>query len=289
MRKINLKQKKYYESRINRSKNAAVGKVVPAANWATNVWAFLRGAMLAFGKEVGVESDILASHRCWTEDLENKAVLDLGCHDSNQLSLWIAERCKTYTGLDLSESAVAALNEKLAARNLDNARAVAQDLLDGGIPANSVDVVYAQGVMHHFYDLDEALQELVRVLRPGGIVVTVDPMMTEPVNRVFRFLYRPFQSNAAWEWPFTRKTFRTLGRYFEIEEMHGYFGIAKLGFPLMAIPGLRPIGRMVSRWGAKFDKTHASRFGFPFYLCWKVTMKLRAKPEFTPLGSQSPA
>lgn len=277
MRQVNLTQKAYYESRFGRKEQRASRKIVPAANWVTNLWAFLRATMLAFGREVGVGDRVLSQHGDWLEDLGGKTVLDLGCFEGNQLSLSIAERCGSYIGLDLSEKATAALTRKLEARNLANARAIAGDLLDGALPADSVDVVYAQGVLHHFSDFEEALKELARIMRPGGVIVTVDPMMTEPVNRFFRILYRPFQSNAAWEWPFTRASFRLIERYFEIDEMQGYFGMARLGFPFMAIPGLRRLGRAVSRRGAAFDDRHASQFGLPFYFCWKVTMKLRVR------------
>jgi len=114
-------------------------------------------------------------------------------------------------------------------------------------------------------------------MRPDGIVITVDPMMTDPLNRFFRILYRPFQSNAAWEWPFTRKTFRMIEQYFEIEELQGYFGMARLGFPLMTVPGLAGVGQKVSQWGLEFDKRWARDLGLPFYSCWKVTMKLRVR------------
>lgn len=76
-------------------------------------------------------------------DISDSNVLDLGCFDGNQLSLWIAERCKKYIGLDLSENAISVLNRKLEAGKLNHAKAIAEDLLDGKQPAISVDVVYA--------------------------------------------------------------------------------------------------------------------------------------------------
>jgi len=282
MRGINRKQKQYYESQFVKPGAQQRHKRLPAANRLTNVWALLRRGMLRSGNRIGVNDLVFSLHRRWMGDLGDATVLDLGCFDGNQLSLWIAARCREYIGLDLSENAIAVLNEKLAAEKLQNARAIAADLLDGVLPADSIDLVYAQGVVHHFQDLDEALRELARVMKPGGTIVTVDPMMTEPFNRFFRVLYRPFQTNAAWEWPFTRRTFRTIERYFEIEEMQGFFGLARFGLPLLAVPGLRWAGRRLSQWGLEFDRRHARQFGFWFYFCWKVTMKLRLRPDGRP-------
>lgn len=277
MRAVNRRQKEYYDARVRSRQAPNEKRLIPNANRATNLWAQLRRRMIICGKEIGLDEYLYSMHERWMSDLEGRSVLDLGCYDGNQLSLWIAERCGQYTGIDLSEQAVDILNGKLAERNLTNARALAIDLLDGALPENSIDVVYAQGVIHHFNDLEVALGELCRIMKPDAVLITVDPMMTEPINRICRAIYRPFQSNAAWEWPFTRKTFRLLDRYFEIDEMHGYFGMSKLGFPLMAVPLLDRAGKAVSRWGAEFDHAHAAHFGIPFYLCWKVTMKLRAR------------
>jgi len=277
MRQINRKQKEFYESRFADRKGTEQRKTVPAANWVTNFWASLRNHMLRCGKRVSMDTFVFSLHRRWMGDISDSNVLDLGCFDGNQLSLWIAERCKKYIGLDLSENAISVLNRKLEAGKLNHAKAIAEDLLDGKQPANSVDIVYAQGVVHHFRDLEEALKEIARIMRPDGIVITVDPMMTDPLNRFFRILYRPFQSNAAWEWPFTRKTFRMIEQYFEIEELQGYFGMARLGFPLMTVPGLAGSVKKVSQWGLEFDKRWARKLGLPFYFCWKVTMKLRVR------------
>ena len=73
------------------------------------------------------------------------------------------------------------------------------------------------------------LKELYRALKSGGIVVSFDPLMTEPLNRLARMLYRPLQTDHEWEWPFTFSSFRYLQRYFEIANIQGFMGMSKLG------------------------------------------------------------
>ena len=145
-------------------------------------------------------------------------------------------------------------------------------------PDNHFDLVYAYSVLHHFKDVSVIIEELHRVLKPGGMIISLDPMMTEPLNRLARALYRPLQTDRDWEWPFTRETFRLFQNYFEIADMQGFMGMVKLGFPFQIIPGLDNFGKVIEGWGLKFDNKYARSFGVPFFLCWFSTLQLR-KPD----------
>ena len=54
-------------------------------------------------------------------------------------------------------------------------------------PANHFDLVCGLGVLHHL-DLDVALEEIARVLRPGGVFMFSEPLDNNPVGRVVRRL-----------------------------------------------------------------------------------------------------
>jgi ubiquinone/menaquinone biosynthesis C-methylase UbiE len=229
-------------------------------------------------KLLGVDEQLYALHRKWMQNLKGSHVLDLGCFAGNHLSLWIAENCAEYTGIDLSEQAIAALNAKLRERQLTHAHAYMQDFLANSYPDDHFDLVYAFSVLHHFKDMDTMLAELHRVLKPGGIIISFDPLMTEPLNRLARLLYRPLQADRDWEWPFTFKMFHLIQKYFEILDMQGLMGMVKLGFPFQLIPGLERLGQAISHWGVEFDNKYACRSGLAFSLCWLATLQLR-KPE----------
>ena len=57
------------------------------------------------------------------------------------------------------------------------------DRLD--FPADTFDVVYAGNLLHHV-DLDQTLEQIHRVLKPGGRVVTWDPLRHNPAINVYR-------------------------------------------------------------------------------------------------------
>jgi 2-polyprenyl-3-methyl-5-hydroxy-6-metoxy-1,4-benzoquinol methylase len=274
MQQINVRQKDFYESLFDAYQ--IEGPVaVQAANVATNIWAQMRRRLVEMRRATGIDEQIYELHRKWLGDLTGSRILDLGCFTGNHLSLWIAENCAEYTGIDLSEQAVAVLNAKLRERQLTHACAYAQDFLASSYPDNYFDKIYAFSVLHHFNDMSVILQELHRVLKPGGVLISFDPLMTEPLNRFMRMLYRPLQTDRDWEWPFSYATFRLLLKYFEIADMRGFMGMVKLGFPLQMVPGLVHLGQVVGRWGLKFDDKYTQRLGLPFFLCWLATLCLR--------------
>jgi ubiquinone/menaquinone biosynthesis C-methylase UbiE len=274
MLQINVRQKDFYESHFDATQSD-IHHRERAANLLTNIWARIRDSLIEMRSVLGISEQICDLHRLWLRDVSSQRVLDLGCFSGNPLSLWIAEHSAEYIGIDLSEQAIALLNEQLQALQLHHAHAYAEDFLANSYPDNYFDVVYAQAVLHHFKDMTVILDELYRVLKPGGIIISFDPLMTEPLNRCLRLLYRPFQSDRDWEWPFTRKTIRQLQNYFQIQAMQGFMGMAKLGFPFQLIPGLFALGVTLGKWGNKYDTVHTQKMGLSFFLCWQMTLCLR--------------
>jgi 2-polyprenyl-3-methyl-5-hydroxy-6-metoxy-1,4-benzoquinol methylase len=267
---LNVEQKAFYEAR------AVTGGVRnPVANLPTRLWTRLRQAMQRAEKHSGVGAAILDTHRAWLGDLSDKDVLDLGCYSGNRLSLEIARSARSYLGLDLSAKAIETLSAKLV--EIPGAEARSGDFLAEDF-RERFDVIYAYGVLHHFEDVEVLSRELHEALRPGGIVVAIDPLQSDPLNRLARRLYRPWQSDKDWEWPFDRRTFAVLGRHFTLEAVQGFRGVSKLGF----VAG--PWGGPVARWGNRMDLRHANRFGPALALCWVVCTKLRKPKAPTPAG-----
>ncbi len=73
------------------------------------------------------------------------------------------------TGVDFSAAALAEAARFLAGQNLAGTIELRQgDLLDLPFPANTFDFVTCWGVLMHVPEVERALLEMVRVLRPGG-------------------------------------------------------------------------------------------------------------------------
>jgi SAM-dependent methyltransferase len=168
------------------------------------------------------------------------------------------------------------LNRKLSLLQRPRAVARAQDIMEARFPEGSFDVVYAKSVLHHFSDTAAIARELFRLLRPGGVIVSDDPLQTEPINRLARLVYRPFQSDRSWEWPFTRRSLGLIRRYFDVVDIQGTRGFTKIALPLCLFPvDGRASG--IGRWAWRMDKRFARSLPMVLLFCWNVTMLLRKR------------
>ena len=75
-------------------------------------------------------------------------------------------------GVDLAENMVRATNEEAGSRGLGTpVRVMDAEQLD--FPDNSFDLVYSHGVLHHTPDIERAIAEVHRILKPGGRAVVM--------------------------------------------------------------------------------------------------------------------
>jgi 2-polyprenyl-3-methyl-5-hydroxy-6-metoxy-1,4-benzoquinol methylase len=119
--------------------------------------------------------------------LPGKDVLDVGCGSGIATQL-LAEAGANVTAIDLTSWAVETTRKRLAAFGLEgDVRQADAELLP--FPDSSFDLVFSWGVIHHSSDMEQALRELVRVLRPGGELV----LMVYHRRSLFFAVYRAFQ------------------------------------------------------------------------------------------------
>jgi len=103
-------------------------------------------------------------------------VLELGCGTGLFLDL-VAETGASLHGLELSMDLLAQARQRLA--NRVNVRLLCGNAEQMPFPADRFDAVYGSSVLHHL-DLDRALLEVHRVLRPGGRLVFAEPNILNP-------------------------------------------------------------------------------------------------------------
>jgi ubiquinone/menaquinone biosynthesis C-methylase UbiE len=75
------------------------------------------------------------------------------------------------TGLEIDPELIAHAESRLAGRV---SRFVERSVLDTGLPDDSFDFAVARLVLQHIPDQEQALKEILRVLRPGGRLVVID-------------------------------------------------------------------------------------------------------------------
>lgn len=267
MLKTNKKQSRYY----NQKKR----------NIITELWSKIRERNFReFRKESNVENDMIDIHKLWIGDISKKRVLDMGCYAGNILSLSLAQNAKEYVGIDLSKEGIAKLNHKLKINNIINAKAFTLDFLSAeALRLGKFDLIYIYSAMHHFKYFETFLKRLDEFLMDGGKVVTIDPTETSLIIKIARILYRPFQQDKEWEWPFKRKSYKQIQKIFIIEKVQGFVGLSKFTFFLGFLPISKDRITKFAKYLHNKDLEKAKYIGRHLYRCMHVAMLLRKKKE----------
>ena len=100
-------------------------------------------------------------------------VLEFGCGGgfyTREAARFVGED-GSVSGIDISEDQIAMANQNCA--GLPNCKCSVANVLDLPHETSSLDAVYGVQVLEYVPDLDQALSELHRVLRPGGRMVVL--------------------------------------------------------------------------------------------------------------------
>jgi SAM-dependent methyltransferase len=245
-------------------------------NFFSTIWANFRNGLLnQIRKNIGIQDQAYLLHKEWFGDLSNKKVLDLGCFSGNYWSYYLAENSKEYLGIDLSDVAIVKLNEKI--KIFPNAKAEAIDFLSSDFLEKDFDLIYAYGVLHHFKNTTILIDRLNEKLATKGTVISYDPLETSLPIKLIRGIYRPFQSDAAWEWPFTKKTFYQYQKSFEIKERHGLLGKSKWVAFLNLLPISKGKKKIIGQKWHQHDWEKSSASDSAMFSCMHLTMLMQKK------------
>jgi SAM-dependent methyltransferase len=106
------------------------------------------------------------------EDFGGRKVLEVGL-GYGTLGQLIAARNADYYGADIAEGPVANMRRRLSWLGLPEDHAVQASVLELPFGDETFDYVYSIGCLHHTGDLERSVQEVHRVLVPGGRAVVM--------------------------------------------------------------------------------------------------------------------
>lgn len=138
-------------------------------------------------KSMGLDSD----------DWQGKSVLDVCC-GTGFLSYHLVQRVSParLVLMDISPDEMREARS-LVSRVSGNIRVeyLVGDALVSGLPDDSFDVIIGNSFLHHFYDVPKALEEFRRLLKPGGVFVSLHepteaaiPLEGGSVRRFMKYL-----------------------------------------------------------------------------------------------------
>lgn len=100
------------------------------------------------------------------DSFKNKHVLEIGCGIGTMLMNW-AQNGSICTGVDLNPTSIEQTRKRFELFDL-KADVHLEDANKLTFPDEQFDYVYSWGVLHHSPNIERSIEELFRVLKPGG-------------------------------------------------------------------------------------------------------------------------
>jgi ubiquinone/menaquinone biosynthesis C-methylase UbiE len=202
------------------------------------------------GRGIGEHSSYGELHRLF--DPQGLDILDYGCGRGGQALDLAARGARHVTGFDISEAEVAEAREgALSAGVAGQTTFLVADAHATALPDAAFDLVVGSSILHHL-ELEPALWEIRRILRPGGRALFVEPLWHNPLLRLGRRLTPG--ARTVDEHPLTERDWATCARVFPSFE---HFERELLSIPLMPLNLVlgrrlqRPLARTVRRADAR--------------------------------------
>ncbi|MBW2271998.1 MAG: class I SAM-dependent methyltransferase [Deltaproteobacteria bacterium] len=173
----------------------------------------LWGMEKRFSPEVAIQSPSFRSYfRDVLADLLDPSakVIDVGC-GTGMYHPVLAPLCGELTGVELSEKSAALARQSAEAYGLSGVSIAIQDSTQLAFPDGHFDAALCVDFLHHVFDLDAALRELARVVKPGGDIVVFEPNCLNPLLLLMCVLDRN-------EWAAASRCYR--GKYERIFSRH---------------------------------------------------------------------
>jgi SAM-dependent methyltransferase len=123
----------------------------------------------------------------------------------------------------------------------------------------SFDAVFCRGSIHHVPDLQQALQEIVRILKPGGYLIFSEPSNDSPLNQLARrLIYRHSdgfnEKDEGFRWKPTLKLLSALNMVVDYSRGFGFLAYTFAGFPdKLSVLGKLPCNCFITHFLIRVD------------------------------------
>ena len=97
-------------------------------------------------------------------------ILEAGC-GTGQMSIVLSRYARTIYGIDLSKGSLIEAKQFINSNDIKSVHLFRMNIFKLFFKENTFDVIISNGVLHHTYNPKLAFSKLVRVLKPGGIIV----------------------------------------------------------------------------------------------------------------------
>jgi len=195
-------------------------------------------------------------------------VLEYGC-GAGSSAFDLAAAGAEVTGIDISPVAIRMAEDEAARRGLTKARFTEMNAEDLQVDDGSIDVVCGTGIIHHL-DIDRAMSEVRRVLRPGGWAVFSEPLGVNPLINLYRRLTPRMRTPD--EHPLVTADLELMRERFASIDVQYFNLVALAAAPLRSLPGGPRVAAVLHR----VDRWLFRHLPFTRRWAWIVVVRLQA-------------
>jgi anti-anti-sigma factor len=172
-----------------------------------------------------------------------RRALELGA-TSEGVGMELARSGTDVLAIDVSQVAVEQARRTAAAERLDDIRFERMDAESLDLPDGEFDLVCGSAIIHHL-DLEAAIPEVVRVLRPDGVAVFTEPLGHNPMLNAFR--RRTPTMRTPDEHPLLMSDLDMLREHFGEVEVEWFHLTSLAAVPFANTPVMPPLMRSLER------------------------------------------
>lgn len=207
-----------------------------------------------------------------TGEQSGKQVLEYGCGEG-WITQDLARSGAHVSAFDISAQAVRTTQEVLASAGFaDRCRIARMGAERLEYPDASFDLSVGFAILHHL-DLEPAIAELHRVLKPGGVAYFAEPLGSNPLINLYRRLTPQYRTQD--EKPLDLKTLMPMLAGFREVKHTDYYVTALAAVALAYLPGGRRLYPAVNRQLMRLDDRLLRRVPALGRFAWYTILALR--------------
>ena len=131
-------------------------------------------------------SQLLSAFRPVLDDQPNLGtIVEIGC-GVGAPARYLMGRYERYIGIDQSEEMIQVA--QLFNRGNPKAKFLVGNARAPDLEPNVADTILSSGALHHMTELDEVMESLVRIARPGAYLVVIEPQNGNPLLQLMRWV-----------------------------------------------------------------------------------------------------
>lgn len=176
----------------------------------------------------------------------SKRILEIGCA-MGSYAISMSLKGAKVSAIDVSEYAINRAKERVENEKID-IRFIVMDAENLQFKDSEFNLVYGISILHHL-NLIAVISEIERVLKIGGKAIFIEPMVHNPLIKIFRLLTPRLRSKD--EHPLRMRDLQLISKKFSRYEVKHYYFLTLFALPFFKLPFYNKIRTSLERLDKK--------------------------------------